>query len=187
MGRITRTAQPLTVQQLIEQLQGFPPQMLVALSDGLQLPVYASSPVIRTVECEPDTDAQWAPQIDRDDCVYEKVVYLPAATLYCDFRADSLSASRAVGAAVLPPAPASTPESAQIEGLSPAKTLETSEGVQNQTGNGVGLIMELLLPVANSPQVEQHQSVSAHSSTEQVYVDACVPGAGVVGWRHGHV
>jgi len=59
-------------------------------------------------------------------------------------QADSSPSSRSVDASVLPPTPAQSPESAQIEGLSPAKVTETSETGEKRAGNGAGLIMELM-------------------------------------------
>lgn len=91
-------------------------------------------------------------------------------------QADAAPSSRAVSVPVLPPAPASTPESAQISRLSPAKTSETSERVENQAGNGVGLIMPLRSTVADSPQVLSGQSVTTDHSTGEVYVKAFAPG-----------
>lgn len=102
-------------------------------------------------------------------------------------QADSSPSSRAVSTPVLPPAPASTLDQAQIKGLSPAKTAETSEGVKKQAGNGVGLIMPLKLPVATSPQVTSGQSVTTNHSTGEVYVSAGVPGAVVAGEGMSHV
>ena len=92
-------------------------------------------------------------------------------------QAHTSPSSRAEDAPVLPPAPARAPDSARIEGLSPAKVWETSETGEKQAGNSVGLIMPVRLPVSGSPQAAVRQALTPDSSIGEGYVRAARPGA----------